>query len=305
MTASIFCAKYSASSDLPEAVGPVITINFAAMSFIANIIAAPGKALKNETIQQIAQLLDSVQIEICGDARTAKIVCARKIAISAEYGVDILYTSKENAPFKLLVCDMESTIISNEFLDEIADYLGIGKQVEEITARAMNGELNFQESLFARIELVKGLTLADAQKLITERLKYNPGAKELVQGCKGQGVHTMLVSGGFTIFTQVVADALGFHEHFANNLIFENGKLVGVAPPILGKEAKLAITTNKCAELGISLEQAITMGDGANDLPMLHAAGLGVGYFAKPKVKAEIFSQINHGSLATILEVLN
>lgn len=275
------------------------------MNFAAIIIAPPKKKLDQELIQQIAQLLESTQIEISNNRQTAKIICAKKCDISTKFGVDILYVPISSQPFKLLVCDMESTIIKNEFLDEIADYLGLGKQVEEITKRAMNGELNFQESLFERINLVKGLTLQEAQNLIKTRLKYNEGAAELVKTCKKQGVYTMLVSGGFSLFTEFVVKELGFDEHHANQLIFEQGKLAKVAEPVLGKEAKLEITTQKCSALGIGLDRSITVGDGANDLPMLHAAGLGVGYYAKPKVRAEIANQINFGSLATILEALN
>ena len=218
--------------------------------------------------------------------------------IADKYQVDIITQNAPKTTIKLLLCDMESTIIDNEFLDEIADYLGIGAKVAEITARAMNGELNFEEALTERIKLVEGLPESEITHLINTRMKYNEGARELIKWCRENGVYTMLVSGGFTAFTKVVAAELGFHEHHANTLLFTEGKLTGVGQPILGKEAKLAFLKSKATELGLSLNQTAAMGDGANDLPMLHAANLSLAYKAKPKVKAEIANQINYTDLA-------
>ena len=228
----------------------------------------------------------------------------KKTIIPADIKTDIFFVPSGNKPFKLLVCDMESTIVDNEFLDEIADYLGIGEKVAGITARAMNGELNFEAALKERINLIAGLSLDEAKNILKTRLKYNPGAKEMVATCKAAGIYCALVSGGFTLFTQAVKEELGFDEHRANTLIFEQNKLIGVTEPILGKEAKLEYLEAQCQKLGISTSQAITMGDGANDLPMLHAAGLGIAYVAKPKVKAEIANRIDSGNLASLLATL-
>ncbi len=257
----------------------------------------------NDNPQKIAELLGSKQIETLGQGAT-KIIGAKKNIIPADIKADIFFVPQNKKPFKLLVCDMESTIVDNEFLDEIADYLGIGNKVADITARAMNGELNFEAALKERIKLTAGLSYKEAQEILKTRLKYNEGAKEMVAKCKEAGLYCALVSGGFTMFTQAVKEELGFDEHRANTLVFENEKLTGVTEPILGKEAKLEYLQNQCTKMGIETSQAITMGDGANDLPMLHAAGLGIAYVAKPKVKAEIANRIDSGNLASLLLAL-
>ena len=277
-----------------------MNINFAAI-----FVAKPNQTIDEKTISQLAHILGSTQIEILNKnnqaGRAVQILCEKKLHIPESFGLDVFFRPYPLQPIKLLVCDMESTIVENEFLDEIANYLGIGKKVEEITARAMNGELDFESALKERINLIKGLSQEEAQKILQTRLKYNQGASELIKGCKEAGIYCALVSGGFTMFTEFVANELGFNEHRANHLIFENGALQGVTSPILGKEAKLEYLNNQCQKMDIETTQAITMGDGANDLPMLHGAGLGVAYAAKPKVKAEIFSQINSGDLSSLL----
>ena len=299
MTAPIFCAMRSATADLPDAVGPHITMNLR-----ATIIADPVK--KNLSQEIIESFADS-----CEDLTKIEVTQAGWLAniyFNGNHGtapVDCdLIVRPATLDFKLLICDMESTIIDNEFLDEIADHLGIGEQVANITKRAMNGELGFEESMHERIELVKDVSRETLLQLTKDRLAYNEGAKELIQGCNAKGIHTMLVSGGFTLFTEIVANELGFKEHFANELIFENEKLVGVQEPILGKESKLEILQKRSAEMRIDISQAITMGDGANDLPMLKAAGLGIAYRAKPLVKEEISNQFNIANLDGVLNLL-
>ena len=259
--------------------------------------------LNNDNPGKIAELLGSTQIENLGQG-AVKIIGAKKNILPAEIKADIFFVPQNKKPFKLLVCDMESTIVDNEFLDEIADYLGIGSKVADITARAMNGELNFEAALKERIKLTEGLTLLEAKNILKTRLKYNPGAREMVAKCKEAGLYCALVSGGFTMFTEAVKEELGFDEHRANTLVFTNEKLTGVTEPILGKEAKLEYLEAQCAKMGIDLSQSITMGDGANDLPMLHAAGLGIAYVAKPKVKTEIANRIDSGNLASLLAAL-
>lgn len=267
----------------------------------ATIIADPLK--KNLTAQVIENFSNSCEdlqkIEVIQENIAANVYFKGRCGNKPQ-GFDVIIRNAANHP-KLLLCDMESTIIKNEFLDEIANHLGIGEQVANITARAMNGELGFEESMHERINLVKGLKKSDILKLADERMVYNEGAKELIAGCKARGIKTILVSGGFTIFTEIVKNHLGFDEHYANELIFDGENLSGVKEPILGKEAKLEILKEQCKELGIEASQTITIGDGANDLPMLHAAGAGIAYRAKPIVKKEIENQFNYANLDGLL----
>lgn len=213
---------------------------------------------------------------------------------------DLIVQKADNRKKKLLVCDMESTIIDNEFLDEIADLAGAKEKVAKITVRAMNGEIGFREAIDQRVKFLKGFPESEVRALIETRLTYNEGAKELLALCKHHRIHTMLVSGGFTMFTDHVGHELKFDESYANYLEFERGFLTGVRQPILGKEAKLEIMSKKAAELDLTLDDCAAMGDGANDLPMLKAAGLGIAYRAKPNVKAEIKNQINISDLRTM-----
>lgn len=280
-----------------------MTINFAAIA-----VTKPDKKIDADITAQLAKILDAKQTEfspeIIHDGRAVKLLCEEPRLIPAELGLDIFFRPYPQHSFKLLVCDMESTIVNNEFLDEIADYMGVGQRVAEITARAMNGELNFEEALKERISLIQGLSQAEAETILQTRLKYNTGARDLILGCKAQGIYCALISGGFTMFTKAVKEEIGFDEHRANELLFSNGKLFGVGNPILGKEAKLEYLQKQVQKMGIDISQTITMGDGANDLPMLHAAGMGVAYVGKPKVKAEIYSQINSGNLSNLLFAL-
>jgi len=239
-----------------------------------------------------------VRVEILREGVAADIFCEKPEELTRpQQDFDFFVQKADTRKKKLLVCDMESTIIDNEFLDEIADIVGAHDQVAAITERAMNGEINFEEALEERIKIVSGLPESEVRALIASRLQYNQGAKELIAACRSNGVYTMLVSGGFTIFTDHVARELGFDESYANRLIFTRGKLSGVEKPILSKESKLHFLQSKAADMGINLEQTAAIGDGANDLPMLHAAGLGIAYKAKPKVKGEIKAQINHSDL--------
>ena len=206
---------------------------------------------------------------------------------------------------KLLICDMDSTMITVECIDELADFVGKKAEVSLITERAMNGELDFAAALCERVALLEGLPEAVLQQCYDERVKMMPGAKALVQTMRNNGAHCVLVSGGFTFFTSRVAAGLGFHEHYANSLLIENGKLTGkVGMPILGKEAKLTQLQAQCQKLGITTDEVMAVGDGANDLPMLLAAGLGVAYHAKPVVRAQAKAQLNHCDLSALLYVI-
>ena len=202
---------------------------------------------------------------------------------------------------KLLVADMESTMIENEMLDELADFLGLREKIAGITARAMNGEIDFAAALGERVGLLKGLPIARLDEA-AKRICYTPGGATLVATMKKHGAYCALVSGGFTYFTALVRQALGFDLDAANALTHDGRTLSGtVEPPILGKEAKLATLQRLGAEHGLSIADTVSVGDGANDLPMLKAAGLGVAFHAKPVVAAEVQARIDHGDLTALL----
>lgn len=227
---------------------------------------------------------------------------AELAALCEAQGVDVIYSKGLKTPFKLLISDMDSTMITVECIDELADFVGKKAEVSVITERAMNGELDFEAALTERVRLLKGLPEATLAQCYDERVRMMPGAKALVQGMRAAGAYCLLVSGGFTYFTRRVAEELGFHAERANVLLTENGVLTGeVQLPILGKEAKLAALQETCAALGIQPEEVLAVGDGANDLPMLLAAGMGVAYHAKPAVQAKAQHRINHCDLRALL----
>ncbi len=203
---------------------------------------------------------------------------------------------------KLLVSDMDSTIIGQECLDELADFAGLKAQVSAITERAMRGELDFAAALTERVAMLKGLDLSALDACYAERVTLNPGVKELVATMKSNGARTVLVSGGFRFFTSRVARAAGFDTDRANTLIDDGKVLTGaVGQPILGREAKLAALVEESAALGLTPADAIALGDGANDLDMIRAAGLGLAYKAKPIVAAETRARIEHTDLTAAL----
>ncbi len=220
-------------------------------------------------------------------------------------GCDYIIQAHPPAIKKLLISDMDSTMIAQECIDELADFVGKKAHVAAITERAMNGELVFEEALRERVALLAGLPVAKLQQCFNERINATSGAKELIAAFKAKGGKCVLVSGGFTFFTERVAAMLGFDEHYANILEIENGQLTGkVREPILGKEAKLAELHRQCELLGCKPENVIAIGDGANDLPMLKAAGLGIAYRAKPSVREQVNAQINYNDLRVVICVL-
>jgi phosphoserine phosphatase len=215
--------------------------------------------------------------------------------------VDWVVEMLPRTPKKLLISDMDSTMIEQECIDELADFVGKKQHVAAITERAMNGELVFEEALRERVALLKGLPVSTLQECFDKKITPMGGAKELVTAFKKQGGKAVLVSGGFTFFTERVAKMLCFDEHYSNILEIEDGKLTGmVREPILGKEAKLAELNRQCELLSIEPKNVIAIGDGANDLPMLKAAGLGIAYHAKPTVQSQVNARINHGDLSSI-----
>ena len=203
---------------------------------------------------------------------------------------------------RLLIADMDSTIISCECLDELADFAGLKAQIAAITERAMAGEIPFEAALIERVRQLAGLDLAALQRTYDERVRLNPGAATLARTMRADGARCALVSGGFEFFTRRVAEAAGFDNHRANRLIDDGARLTGeVAPPILGREAKLAALREEAAVLGVDLSETLAVGDGANDLAMIEAAGLGVAYRAKPVVAARADAKVDHTDLTTLL----
>jgi phosphoserine phosphatase len=203
---------------------------------------------------------------------------------------------------RLLVSDMDSTIIGCECIDELADFAGLKAEISAITERAMRGELDFEGALTARVAMLKGLPLSALQRCYDERVRLNPGAATLLATMAAHGARCVLVSGGFTFFTSRVAAAAGFHVDRANLLLDDGAVLTGeVARPILGRAAKRATLEDEAASRGLALADALALGDGANDLDMIRAAGLGIAYRAKPIVAAEAHGRIDHGDLATAL----
>jgi phosphoserine phosphatase len=217
-------------------------------------------------------------------------------------GLDVNVISAANRRKKLLIADMDSTIIGCECLDELADMAQLKPQIAEITERAMNGEIAFEPALRERVGLLKGLALEALERTYNERVKLNPGAKALVATMKKQGARTCLVSGGFTYFTERVAKAAGFDDQQANALLDDGKRLTGeVKEPILGREAKLAALDAEIKKLNISADDALAVGDGANDLSMIEHAGLGVAYHAKPIVADAAAAAIKYGDLRALL----
>lgn len=203
---------------------------------------------------------------------------------------------------RLLISDMDSTIIGQECIDELADAVGLKAKISEITERAMRGELDFEAALTERVAMLKGLPLGELERTFSERITLNPGARTLIATMKAHGAATLLVSGGFTYFTSRVAAQAGFDGHQGNTLIDDGAALTGeVGRPILGREAKRTALLEAVRALGAGPEDALAMGDGANDLDMIRAAGLGVAYMAKPVVAAEAAAAIRYTDLTAAL----
>jgi len=217
--------------------------------------------------------------------------------------IDVIVQAAEGRRKKLLLADMDSTMIGQECVDELAALVGKKAFVAEITERAMRGEIAFEPALRERVALLKGLHPDSVPRLIAKKITLTPGGRTLVQTMRSQGAHTALVSGGFTVFASVVAEKIGFHENQANVLLLgEDGRFNGlVAEPILGKEAKLEALRGLREKHSIAARETLAVGDGANDLGMLQAAGLGVAFRAKPAVAAAAHARIEHADLTALL----
>ncbi|NQU58930.1 MAG: phosphoserine phosphatase SerB [Rhodospirillales bacterium] len=205
---------------------------------------------------------------------------------------------------KLLISDMDSTVIDQECIDELADAFGVGRQIREITTAVINGDINFSEALRKRIALMKGMEQDLLERVYRERLTIKPGARTLVQTMARHGAFCILVSGGFSFFTSRIAGRIGFDDHKGNELLFKDGKLTGEAQePILGRVAKLTILTHVCEEKGLQLADVLAVGDGANDIDMIQGAGLGVAFHASASLKEHANASIDHGDLSALLYI--
>lgn len=302
MTPPVACASASARADFPAAVGPAMTWSTGLSTTV--VLTHPAGLPSTLADRATAQLgtgsvawLDAphaLRIEdVPADA------AARLQGLAAE--ADIFVRPANAPPPRLFVADMDSTMIGCECIDELADYAGRKAEIAAITARAMRGELDFAEALRARVEALAGLAEAAIDQCLAERVRPNPGAATLVATLKAQGIRTVLVTGGFTRFAQPVAAMLGFDRVVANQLAVANSRLTGeVAGPIVDAATKRAVLLEEAQPLG-GPAVAIAMGDGANDIPMLEAAGLGVAYRAKPVAVAAADAHIAHGDLTTLL----
>jgi phosphoserine phosphatase len=247
-------------------------------------------------------LAPQVACDIAVEGLTAIEAEARAREAVGDAPVDLFAQNPASRRKKLLIADMDSTMITVECLDELADFAGKKVEITAITERAMRGELEFEGALRERVAMLKGLDETALAATLTDRIALTPGARALVQTMNGAGALTILVSGGFTYFTSRIAQAIGFAEHRGNRLVIKDGKLTGeVEAPILGRDAKLASLTAARRRMGLEESETLAVGDGANDLAMLQAAGLGVAFHAKPIVAEAAHARVNHGDLTALL----
>ena len=276
------------------------------MSFYLTLIAAPG-GLDPAVVARIAEAIVAGPATTLSPYEAVDLPCqappdlAMLRATAGDPGLDMVVTPAANRRKRLLIADMDSTMVVGETLDELAAFAGVGERVAAITARAMAGEIDFKGALRERVALLEGLNLAalDETWAATQLM---PGATELVATMRAHGAKAALVSGGFTFFTARVADALGFEEHRANVLLDDGARLLGrVQEPILDRSAKLESLHELAAMAGLGMGDCLAVGDGANDLDMLRAAGLGVAFHAKPIVADAARARIDHADLRALL----
>ena len=276
------------------------------------VLAAPARAdLTEERVEALRDLFAGGHIIWLDDSIAAEFPVetlptdASAIADDTrQSGFDLVIQPTEGRRKPVLLADMDSTMIEQECIDELADMAGVGPRVADITARAMNGELNFHEALIERVSLLAGLNELVIQQVLDERITIAPGGRTLIATMRAQGAYCALVSGGFTAFTAPIAAELGFNEHRANSLLADEGVLTGhVGLPILGREAKIEALEEITAQHGLTPADAIVVGDGANDLGMIQLAGTGVALHAKPMVAAQAGVRIDHGDLTALLYI--
>ncbi|MDX2158101.1 MAG: phosphoserine phosphatase SerB [Hyphomicrobiaceae bacterium] len=282
----------------------VLTARPGSRAISDGIVARARRALEPEQVLTERWLAPCEAWECCLSVADAAVTRKRVAAALATAPVDVNVVAADPATRRkrLIVSDMDSTIIEQECIDEMADMLGLKPRIAAITERAMRGELDFEAALKERLALLAGLPEADLERVFVERVTLMPGARTLTATMRASGAFTALVSGGFSFFTQRVAAAAGFEVDHANTLEIADGRLTGrVAGAILGREAKLATLNGYTARLCLVREATLAVGDGANDLAMIQAAGLGVAYRAKPVVAAEAHASIVHGDLTALL----
>lgn len=279
------------------------------MRHVVTLISSPGTLL--ELAPFVTLLGQHDQCVWLEEGRAADLYYTLPIApmlrsmlqhICSNLGVDCIIQRREGREKKLLISDMDSTMIAQECIDELADKVGLRAHVSAITERAMRGELDFKAALRERVALLKDLPAAALEEVYATRITLMPGARALVQTMRQRGAHCVLVSGGFTFFTQRVAKAIGFHADEANRLVLRDGLLTGeVEEPILDKESKRESLLRHATTKGVPLARSMAVGDGANDLPMLQTAGLGVAFHAKPIVAEAAHASIRFNDLSALL----
>jgi phosphoserine phosphatase len=285
------------------------------MTHVATLIARPG-ALDSEAVARARTLLPSAdEPRWLAPATAADIpftpsAGADQRALAERQrdllpGVDVVVQPAARRRKKLFLADMDSTMIRQECIDELADYVGLKNHVAAITERAMRGEIAFEPALRERVALLEGLSVSVIEEVLRERIELTPGARTLVATMRANGTRTCMVSGGFTQFTDRIAAMIGFDENRANSLTVVDGhKLAGsVVEPIFGRDGKRAALVELRQQLGLDRDETMAIGDGANDLDMILEAGLGVAYHAKPKVAAAAPARIDHGDLTALLYV--
>ena len=323
-TPPVFCANSSASADLPLAVGPAIstalpgTSEFASMSLVATLICNPANPALDSTIVDGALavlpspgtaqwLFGEVAVDIPFDIPNAsrddiKAIETRLQQARGDFPIDIVVQPAAARRKKLFLADMDSTMIGQECIDELADFAGLKAHVAAITERAMRGEIEFEPALRERVALLKDLPVSVVEEVLAKRITPTPGGRELVMTMRAGGAYTCLISGGFTLFTNAVAARIGFQENRANELTVRDGKFAGeVTEPILGRAAKLATLIELRESFDLDEIDTLVTGDGANDLAMITQAGLGVAYHAKPAVAAAAAARIDYGDLTALL----
>jgi phosphoserine phosphatase len=279
---------------------------------VATLIADPStEPLSEATVDRAAQALCGVERRrwldegVAADLVFTGDLKAKRAALEsalADEPIDVIVQPLAGRRKRLLIADMDSTLIGQECVDELADFAGVGDRVAAITERAMGGEVAFAPALRERVALLHGLPETVIQDVLKDRITLNRGARTLVQTMRANGAYVAIVSGGFRQFTRAIRERIGADEDRANILAIEDGELTGkVIEPILGEGAKLGALKEIAAAMGVTLDDTLAVGDGANDLPMLQAAGLGVAYRAKPKVAAGADARVEHTDLTALI----
>lgn len=276
------------------------------MDSVLVLIAAPGSGAIDARAIELLRDLGAEAPHWLAPGEAAEVPAFARLPEfmidAAKLPIDAALVSIHNRRKRLLIADMDSTMIRQECIDELGIAAGVGEPIKAITAAAMRGELDFAGALQERVALLKGLDAAVIDKIIRERIDYMPGGRTLIATMKAHGAYTALVSGGFRQFTGRIAARLGFDENSANRLAIENGRLAGrVEEPILGEAAKLEALRRIAGERGLDVADAVAVGDGANDVAMLIEAGMGVALHARPHVQESSLIRINHGDLTALL----